>query len=141
MNKSELDRLIIKFKGQPVGNGYIDIIVKRENYQSFVSEVLALGFKITAISWWEHINSLDKKSKYGLGGPESKYYSGWFPEICGHFDELDNSKNNEQAINDVINLIENKVIDISESVTFQNYTPLTPGFWIDVPDDWKNEFS
>lgn len=39
-NKYKLDLIIRKHKSQPVGCGYIDIIVSRNNYKSLIEEIV-----------------------------------------------------------------------------------------------------
>jgi hypothetical protein len=46
MHKETLDKLLRLHKAQPVGNGYIDIIVKHETYKSFIVDLITYGFKI-----------------------------------------------------------------------------------------------
>jgi hypothetical protein len=53
MDKKILDDILQKHKAQPVGHSYIDIIVSRDNYRDFVSDLVTNGFKIESISWWE----------------------------------------------------------------------------------------
>lgn len=87
MDKNRLDELIEKHKAQPVGDGYIDIIVSRENYISFVSELVINGYKIESISWWEWCSE-ENANEYGLGGPKSYYYNGWFSELSIDIDNI-----------------------------------------------------
>jgi hypothetical protein len=77
MNKIKLDEIIEKHKAQPVGHGYIDIIVIRDNYKDFISDLVNNGFTIESISWWEWCSE-GNKNEFGLGGPKSHYYNGWF---------------------------------------------------------------
>ena len=140
--KAELDYLLEVYGAQPVGTGYIDVIVKRNNYKSFVEAVLSSGFVIYYISWWEYCDSLDIKPKYGRGGPQSNFYSGWFSEICANgsdLDEVDVTKSIEYMKNDIFKIVESKVFHFpNETFGYQNYKALTPAFWLVVPDDWVN---
>lgn len=63
-------------KAQPVGHGYIVIIVSREKYCSFIRDLIENGFTIRSISWWEWCPN-GKANEYGLDGPESNFYKGW----------------------------------------------------------------
>jgi len=46
MTKEILDELLLKHKAQPVGQGYIDIIVMRENFKLFLKDLLDNNFII-----------------------------------------------------------------------------------------------
>jgi hypothetical protein len=142
MTKETLDRLLEEHKAQPVGNGYIDIIVKRENYKLFVTDLVRNGYNIMCMSWWEWCPG-EKKSDFGLGGPKSRYYEGWFSELIIDLDEFEigaRNKEREEVIREVISAIETKLISFpTETVTFKQSAWLTPALWLDVPEDWRNE--
>jgi sulfur carrier protein ThiS len=132
--QKKLNEIILKCKAQPVGNGYIDIIVSRIYYKQFITEIIESGFIIEAISWWEFSDTINK-SKYGMGGPKSRYYDGWFSEIPVSLDEITIQENEKiQAV------IENKKIQFqNETIAFDKNRSIVPGFWIQVPDEWKSE--
>lgn len=143
MDKTTLDKILEKHKAQPVGHGYIDIIVSRANYKDFISDLVTNGFKIASISWWEWCTDKNE-SDYGLGGPESIYFKGWFSEIPSDIDDLSPLTNTttENTISEIIRTIEAKTISFSdETVAFNKSTWLTPAIWLDVPDDWRNKYS
>lgn len=134
--KAILDKIIARYKGQDVG---YEIIVRRENYKAFVADVINNDFKIEALGWWEWCEERNK-NRYGMGGPISKYYNGWFSEINA-YDELNfsNDIDTSQVIDAIINLIEAKVISYpDETITFKECNVLTPAFYLSVPDDWKS---
>jgi len=139
MNKDVLDSIIEEHKAQPVGSGYIDIIVRRENYQNFIQSLVENGFIIRSISWWEWCEK-EEDCDYGLGGPDSDYFNGRFAEIPAEVDDLKlDDLNFTESIDEVKKLIENKSIEFSvETIQFKDSTWLTPAFWLDVPSDWKN---
>ena len=66
-SKMILDKILEKYKAQPVGCGYIDIIVKREYIENFVKEIISEKFNITHIGWWEYCPTMDTKNKLGMG--------------------------------------------------------------------------
>jgi hypothetical protein len=143
MDKKILDDILQKHKAQPVGHGYIDIIVSRDNYRDFVSELVTNGFKIESISWWEWCADTNE-SEYGLGGPESIFYRGWFSEIPVDVDDFNFSADTtqESIIQEILKKIETKTISFfDETVTFNQNNWLTPAIWLDVPDDWRNKYS
>lgn len=143
MDKTTLDNILEKHKAQPVGHGYIDIIVSRDNYKDFISVLVTTGYKIARVSWWEWCEG-KQENNYGLGGPESVFYKAWFSEISVNVDDFDFSADTkkESIIKEVLNKIETKTISYSdETITFKESNWLTPAIWLDVPDDWRNKYS
>ncbi|WP_434353712.1 hypothetical protein VH441_01425 [Psychrobacter sp. HD31] len=134
--KKVLDKLLLKYKAQPVGSSYIDIIVSRLNYQKFIKEILENKYKIRAISWWEYIPDIDTPNTYGMCGPTSKFYDGKFAEAPYQIDDIEETKTDK----DIINLIENKVLCEyhNEIISFKNTQSLTPAIWLDVDKKWKS---
>ena len=127
--KTVLDELLVKYKVEPVGCGYIDCIILKENVENFVRELTALGIEITAVSWWCHCTD-ENKGKYGcphgLGGPVSVYHDGWFSETC----ELYSTDFSNDKIMSYI---------FDEFPAHEHYLPcMVPALCLDVPDDWKN---
>jgi hypothetical protein len=142
MDKERLDELIEKYKAQPVGHGYIDIVVSRENYKSFIADLINGDYKIKSISWWEWCPE-KKDSEYGLGGPTSRFYSAWFSELSIDVDDIELAENmkSENIIKELINRIETKSITFPNGIaTFKQNSWLTPAVWLDVPDDWRNKY-
>lgn len=142
MDKATLDDIIERHKAQPVGHGYIDIIVLRDNYQDLVADLVNSGFKIQSISWWEWCPE-GKESEYGLGGPQSQFYNGWFSELSIDVDDikLDEGITSETIIAEITKRIETKTFSFpNETVTFRQNKWLTPAIWLDVPDDWRNKY-
>ena len=141
MDKEKLDAILEMYKAQPVGDGYIDIIVIRENCELFITDLTKNGFKITNVSWWEWcLNS--NECKYGLGGPRSKYFNGWFSELPVDVDDFRFEK--ELKIEDIVKNINNRIatktiVYPGEIFSYNQNSWLTPAFWVDVPQDWKNK--
>ncbi|XDD41679.1 hypothetical protein AB3N58_10235 [Leptospira sp. WS60.C2] len=149
--KKQLDEILDQFKAQPVGQGYIDIIVKREYIEDFIIKLSSKGFLINALSWWLYLE-LNEFSKYGYGGPKSKFYSGWYSELPHDFDELNNEEIERYLISmdyngiSYINQHFSNVIFSKETIQyydshilkFETDLNLTPGFWIYTPDNWRN---
>lgn len=139
MNKENLDNILTKYKVQPVGDGYIDLIVKRENYKEFIEEVLLNGFEVKSISWWEWC-SPEEKPKFGLGGPNSEFYIGWFAELPIELDEVSLEDGQLNQPDELFSFIESKSIVFPEGkITFKNAEWLTPALWLNVPGDWRNK--
>jgi hypothetical protein len=141
MDKGKLDEILEKHKAQPVGVGYIDIIVKRDNYEPFICDLIQNGYQIECISWWEWCSG-EKRNNYGLGGPKSRYFDGWFSELSSDVDDVElTNKLKEDQIREVLHAIETKSISFpAETVSFKQNDWLTPAIWLDVPDDWRNEY-
>ena len=132
MNRILLNELLLKHKAQTVGNGDIDIIVSRKNYKEFVADILKNEYIITGISWWEFCHA-NNKNQYGLGGPKSNYYNGWFSELPIDIDEI--KLGTENQFEKIVNVIEQKIIHYpNETITFDKSAWLTPAFWLDVPE-------
>jgi len=149
----ELEIIFKKYKVQPVGNGYIDCIIKKPELGAFVEEISSLGIIIISSSWWCHVESYSQSERgcpHGLGGPRSEYYNGWFSELQNEFYDVEESLLNKlsesfdkQRIR-VSNLNTLKGIEERLSITFM-YTPteyiegnrcVVPGIWLFVPDNW-----
>ena len=144
-SKMILDKILEKYKAQPVGCGYIDIIVKREYIENFVKEIISEKFNITHIGWWEYCPTMDTKNKLGMGGTSSIFFDGWFSEI-GFVEEAWNvyckinfiGSENEK-IKKILNHIKNFNIGEGENfISFEKTDALAPSFWLDVPEDWCN---
>lgn len=135
-----LDKILEKHKAQPVGSGYIDIIVRKSCYRNLVQELIENEFEIESISWWEWCEK-GKDSIYGLGGPNSEYYNGWFAEIPVEVDDIQiTNLNLQESIMLITSIIENKSIEFStRKVEFKNADWLTPALWVKVPNEWKNK--
>lgn len=141
LDKEKLDAILDTHKAQPVGNSYIDIIVSRDQYEAFINELVENGYAITSISWWEWCPG-NEVNRYGLGGPRSKFYDGWFSELPIDLDDVGIVEGRKKDIlNDIKNLIEKKEIQYNnEAIHFRQNDWLTPAFWLDVPDDWRNKY-
>ena len=135
INKENLDSILARYKAQPVGNGYIDIIVKRENARQLIEKLILNGIQISRITWWEYVEKNTKSKRYGMGGPKSHYYDGWFSEICIAEDEL-----NTTVVEDIMKVIENKEITFhdGETINYKQEERLTPALWLDVPNEWMS---
>lgn len=141
MGKEKLDQILEIHKAQPVGDGYIDIIVNRDNFANFICDLIENGYKIESISWWEWCSD-EKTNNYGLGGPKSRYFDGWYSELSIDVDDVElTDKSKEDQIREVLRVIETKSISFpGETITFTRHDWLTPAIWLDVPDDWGNEY-
>ena len=135
VSKEELDNILTQYKAQPVGSGYIDVIVKRENVRPLIEELVGNEVPIELITWWEHVEPNKTRKGYGMGGPPSRYYDGWFSEVCFGDDEI-----NTTNVEDIMKVIENKefVFKDGDKINFQQDESLTPALWLVVPEEWES---
>ena len=124
MEKHDLDNLIAQCKVQPVGRGYIDCIVSRENVFQFINGLSDM--KVYGLSWWCHCKAQNSSCPHGMGGPSSEYYDGWFSEVQLPLVEFES---NEQVIAYLKEPSDSNIPDC-----------FVPALWLDVPRDWRNEF-
>jgi len=160
LNKNEitekLEILLQKYKVQPVGNGYIDCIIMKENLEEFVEELTTLGIVISDVTWWCYVNpdDIDTGCPHGMGGPRSKHYKGWFSELQNKMYEVE-----EEIINTILESYNKGLIKLTNISTIDGinnllrepfrYTPkeyikgnkcVMPALWLLVPDDWRRQF-
>lgn len=149
----DLETLFRKHKVEPIGNGYIDCIIQKNNLKAFINEISSLGIIINTCSWWCYVNPNDINTgcPHGMGGPKSDYYERWYSELENDFCSID-----EDGLNTALNLFNKefvylfnmKMLDRINKMlkTPFRYTPtefidgnkcVTPGLWILVPDDWE----
>ena len=129
--KIQLDELLLKYKVEPVGQGYIDCIILNDDIPGFVDEITALGIKIIGLTVWCHYTDEHEElynCPHGLGGPKSIYHDGWFSEMCCD-DSFLEIEYNEQVVDVLFNGLPMK----------SWYSPcMMPALWLDVPDCWNN---
>ncbi|REK52740.1 MAG: hypothetical protein DWQ49_12545 [Bacteroidetes bacterium] len=129
-NKRQLDSLIATHAAIIVGNGYTDIIVPQNKIETFTAGLEKLDIGVTDLTWWCYCKKDNNSGcPHGMGGPI--YKDGYFSEITEEHDELDKMGSVE-----LIQFIHGK--ETKGSLTFQNNDCLTPGFWLDVSESWKN---
>ena len=122
MDKQKIDKIIKLNLGQPVGTGYIDIVVRHYFYEEFINQIYDEGARIEYITWWEFCE-LDKNPKVGMGGPKCIFYKGWYPEITIPFDSI----SPDYTPQDIIQFVKLKKIETAFDI------------WLNVPDSWINE--
>lgn len=146
----QLERIFELYKVEPVGDGYIDCIVLKDNMQMFINEISASGILITDVSWWCYVSPNNNESSgcpHGMGGPKSKYYDGWFSELQNAFYEVDKDK-----VESLINSYDSNKVSFLNMQTIEGiqemlrvpfrYTPteyirenkcVMPGIWLLIP--------
>jgi len=153
---NKLEKIMINYKVQVVGSGYIDCIIMKDNLEDFIKEVGDLGILISGASWWCYVNPTESKNTdcpHGMGGPSSIYYEGWFSELQNDFYELDKkSKDKVISFYDVktiyylnmrtmitIKKILNKPFKYTSNDYIDGNKCVQPGLWLLVPRTWKNK--
>ena len=142
-----IEELLEAYQAQPVGNGYIDTILDKENSIHLINKLTKLPVAITRITWWCNCTP-ETKAKYdcphGMGGPGKKFGEGWYSECVHYPDFLISEQPNppdefsmvpkvfaEECNRLTINYIKN-VLPLESF-----YSPcLCPGLWLHVPDNW-----
>lgn len=130
--KQQLDIVIKNYEIVPVGNGYIDLITRREFILQFINALNNLNIKIAAVSWFDFVDY--KREAWGLGGPKNPYGEGWFSEICSddaYFSTtlLDNViENNNQYLK--------YIFEDAKKQMKHFYNSFVPSFCLEVPKEW-----
>ena len=151
--KTEIDSILVLHKAQPVGWGYTDTIIHRNEIKDTINKISKIGFLIRGVSWWEYLKDSKEKAIIGMGGPISVFYPGWFAETQEYdeinpelFQTLTNEYNHEKIVEcnkRTLELILKKETRKygKEKLSYIGNINLTPGLWIEVPDDWVNPFT
>lgn len=132
--KAKLDEVMESLHILPVGAGYIDLITNTSNIAEFIAELNKLNIRIVGFTWWCYVDRCHSEPPHGMGGAKNSYGEGWYSEI-----ELENvielgfeencTKNN--------NLYSKYILeDYPKDKSY--HSCYMPGFWLDVPDNWKN---
>ena len=149
-----LEILMTKYKVEPVGNGYIDCIIMKDDLERFVKEIGDIGVLITYASWWCYVGPNESNNAgcpHGMGGPSSIYYEGWFSELQNDFYELDKNIIDKVLLSYDKQLIYSLNLNTLDGIRKMleepfRYTPndyiaenkcVNPGLWLLVPDTWK----
>jgi len=141
----KIEELLEQYKSQPVGTGYIDIIVNMKLIKGLISELANIGVAINGVTWWCHC--LDDHEPHGLGGPSSIYYNGWFSEMGVEYESLDlddelyEKLETREVTRDQIEAINNSIIlyvtEFTKNELF--YECMYPAIWLHVPKEWKRK--
>lgn len=149
--KDILDLLLKKYRGQPVGIWYIDIIMKKENIFDFINELSLNWFLIIWVTWWFYCESLEECPLIWMWWPKSIFYKWWFAEIWYWYDFLDtivieklklsNSREKIRVENKEFSkiIIEKQISSIPYQLTLDfKDIPLIPSIRLLVLNEWKN---
>ena len=145
--KDEIDRALDLFGAQPVGSGYIDIIVSPSKAQQFLATLTRLGIAAHVVTLWCEASDINKQRygcPHGMGGP---VHNGvWFSEMCepDPFNVEDHGIDMAQSELDPFALAQEcnsqTLAFVSSGIKSRpEYSPcLAPGFWLAVPKDWQS---
>jgi hypothetical protein len=147
----QLELLLIKYEVQSVGDGYIDCIIIKNNLEKFIEEVSNLGILISDVSWWYYVAPNHNGVPYGMGGPKSMYYDGWFSELQKDLYSLNKSvlkgillsydkqliySINLKTLERIKEMLENPFQYAPNKYISENKC-VQPGLWLLVPEDWN----
>lgn len=148
LNQIQIERLLEKYKTQPVGDGYIDIITPKDFIEPLLDGFTDINVAVECVTWWCHCSENNKNQfgcPHGMGGPKSNFFDGWFSEMGFEFEtfQIPNEKfqnlNYDNELKNKIESINNRIkmylYDLSKAREYSEC--LTPAFWLHVPDDWK----
>ena len=149
--QSAIEALLEKHQVQPVGNGYIDLILKKENSLDLIHELTTLSVAVYSVSWWCHFTNETASSTgcpHGYGGPPDQYREGWFSE-CDQYPAFDVLELPESVAENAMSpkvfaeTCNTLMIKYIQHIlpTEHFYSPcLYPGLWLRVPDEWKRKY-
>jgi hypothetical protein len=143
--QNDIESLLFKYKVEPVGTGYIDMITANELVEGFIDELTNMGLVVEGITWWCHCTKKSEEAlgcPHGMGGPISNYYDGWFSETdIQMFIPSDNlEKITTDSYGKDVKSINARVIKYikQEFPKSKSYVEcLVPSLWLFVPDDWE----
>jgi hypothetical protein len=135
--------LIRACDAHPVGSGFIDIITPSPRINAFVAGLADLGIGIRMVTLWCNYtedNRVRFGCPHGFGGPT--HGLGYYSEICesdpyeatyGGSQSGNNPKVFVARLNDAARTYATEGMKVRA-----DYSPcFVPGFWLDVPEDWK----
>jgi hypothetical protein len=85
--QNAIEHLLEVYRVQPVGNGYIDLILSCDRAILLIEELAKLPVAVTNLTWWCSCTTESKVQfgcPHGMGGPLNRFGEGWFSE-CVHF--------------------------------------------------------
>ncbi|GGG62830.1 hypothetical protein [Paenibacillus radicis (ex Gao et al. 2016)] len=140
----KVENALEKYRAEPVGDGYIDIITDFQFVEGFILELTSIGIAINRVTWWCHCYNEKKGCPHGMGGPQSQYNEGWYSELGNDIDVIEISQSSYELLEQEVSLdrvkainetILNGLIKYSKSERFRDCD--TPALWLHVPDEWK----
>ena len=148
--RAVIDDLLKEFKVQPVGDGYIDLIVGRDRSLQLIDELAKQAIAIQSLTWWclcTPESKIQLGCPHGMGGPINEFGEGWFSECIGIPDFV--VAEQRSSIDEVTMgpgifasecsiLVAGYINNVLPNEGF--YSPcLHLGLWLHVPDDWRRK--
>jgi len=148
--QSMIEKLLEKYRVQPVGNGFIDLIIDCAGSLQLIDEFAGQAVAVERVTWWCHCTPQSKLAwgcPHGMGGPTNEFGEGYFAECTGYPDFVlakQPDRPDELTLHPAAfagqsaQLTKNYIQNVLPQAAF--YTPcLHPGLWLQVPADWKRE--
>lgn len=149
--QAAIERLMEKYQAQPVGNGYIDLIINGSDAPKLITELATLPVAVVHLTWWclcTPDSKLQLGCPHGMGGPTNRSGPGWFSE-CVHYPDfivdehgvlLDDLTPSPAALTQqCAQLVINYLQHTLPNEPF--YSPcLYPGLWLHVPEHWQRKY-
>jgi hypothetical protein len=149
--QADIERILEKYRAQPVGSGYIDLILNCDDATKLIDELASLNIAVQRLTWWCHCtpeSELKLGCPHGYGGPRNRLGIGWFSECVNYSDFV---LTEQGARFDDSSIEPNELADACKQLTInylQNtlpnenfYSPcLHTGIWLYVPKDWRRKY-
>jgi hypothetical protein len=147
--QSAIETLLEKYKVLPVGAGYIDLILDREDAVDLVDELASIPIALRQISWWCHCTGTSSGSgcPHGGGGPKIGSGPAYFSECYQHphFNLQERGVDFESPFM-APRMLAGKAREAAANYLLlelpkqEFFSPcLTPGLWLEVPEAWKRK--
>jgi hypothetical protein len=143
-----IECLLEQFNVQPVGNGYIDLILPRKHAPKLIGELSRLPVVVEGLAWWCHCTP-DSMARlgcpHGMGGPVNEFGEGWFSEYCAYLDVTEQGIDLGDRFMDprsLANECGRVVCDYIENrLPLENFYSecIHPALWLQVPNNSKRE--
>ncbi len=147
-HQTAIEQLLLKYKVQPVGVGYIDLILPKGDALALIKELAQLPVAVESLSWWCLCTQQSKATlgcPHGMGGPPNLFGEGWFSEcvqypiisVSDQGVDLDSiSVEPGQLANECGQVLCNYIENVLPVEGFYSEC-LHPGLWLYVPQTWK----
>jgi hypothetical protein len=145
-----IEDLLAKYCAQPVGNGYIDLILDVNAALKLMDALTRLPVAVRMVSWWclcTEESKLNLGCPHGGGGPLNQFGEGWFSECYQYpdFDLEEGRINFDDPSTEPHALAHNAKETVSKYLlttlpTEKFFSPcLYPGLWLEVPRNWSRK--
>ncbi|MGO4528558.1 hypothetical protein AB4Z30_05705 [Paenibacillus sp. 2TAF8] len=146
--QNNIEDLLEKYRSQPVGSGYIDIITNFDLIENLILELSDIGIAVNGVTWWclcSEDNMKQYSCPHGMGGPKSDYYGGWYSEMGvdyesfyisqNTYDQLENGQITSEEIKLLNENVKTYIFEFTKDELFSKC--FAPAIWLHVPSEWK----